>query len=144
MEETNLTTQKFDSSVSKDYKDTNEADSLMKATKEERNSMPYITASSCNPIGVVVPTKLSYETVEALSVFTNNNIDTAEYVKAKLKYRSRLDVCDAFAAEQVDALALAINQIESNKGFILGDMAGIGKGRVVAGMLRYAKQNGKI
>lgn len=143
MEETNLITKKFDSSVAKEDKDNNEAENLIKATKEERNSMPYITASSCNPIGVVVPTKLSYETVEALSVFTNNNIDTAEYVKAKLKYRSRLDVCDAFAAEQVDALALAINQIESNKGFILGDMAGIGKGRVVAGVCRYAKQVGK-
>lgn len=144
MEQTDLTTQKFDKSVANEYKDTNEAENLIKATKEERNSMPYITASSCNPIGVVVPTKLSYETVEALSRFTNNGIDTAEFVKAKLKYRSRLDVCDAFASEQVDALALAITQIENEKGFILGDMAGIGKGRVVAGVCRYAKQNGKI
>ena len=46
--------------------------------------------------------------------------------------------------EQVDAVALAIKQIEKNKGFIVGDMAGIGKGRIVAGVCRYAKQQNKI
>ena len=143
MEQTDLTTQKFDSLVAKEYEKTNEAESLAKATKEDRNSMPYITASSCNPIGVVVPTKLAYETVEALSRFTNNGIDTATIIKSKLKYSQRLDVCDSFSAEQVDALALAISQIQEGKGFILGDMAGIGKGRVVAGICRYAKQIGK-
>jgi len=128
----------------KSSKKETEAEVLIKATKEERSSVPYVTASTCNPIGVLVPTKLSYETIQALNKFTDNGIDTAEYVREKLKYRSRLDVCDSFSAEQVDALALAIMQVENKKGFILGDMAGIGKGRVVAGMLRYAKQSGKI
>ena len=43
--------------------------------------MPYITASSCTPIGAVVPTKLAYETVEALNEFIQNGIDTANFVK---------------------------------------------------------------
>ena len=49
----------------------------------------------------------------------------------------------AFAAEQVDALSLALDNIGDGKGFILGDQTGIGKGRVCAGIIRWAKQNGK-
>lgn len=122
----------------------NQAEILTKAVREDRNSMPYQTASSCIPLGAVVPTKLSFETVEALNVFKQNGIDTAEYVREKLGYPSRIAVCDAFAAEQVDAIALAIAQIEEGKGFILGDAAGIGKGRCLAGIQRYAKHIGKI
>lgn len=49
-----------------------------------------------------------------------------------------------FSAEQADALALAIDNAERGKGFIIGDQTGIGKGRVVAGMIKYAIVNGKI
>lgn len=122
----------------------NQAEILTKAVREDRNAMPYQSASSCIPLGAVVPTKLSFETVEALNVFKMNGIDTAEYVREKLGYPSRIAVCDAFAAEQVDAIALAVAQIEKGKGFILGDAAGIGKGRCVAGICRYAKHIGKI
>ena len=48
-----------------------------------------------------------------------------------------------FSAEQVEALALAIYNIEAGRGFIIGDQTGIGKGRVVAAMIRYAMLNGK-
>ncbi|MEI7960782.1 MAG: strawberry notch C-terminal domain-containing protein [archaeon] len=124
--------------------DEKQGDGVTKAVRENRNTMPYITASSCTPIGAVVPTKLAYETVEALNKFVLNNTDTTEFVREKLGYESKISVCDAFASEQVDAIALAIVQAERQKGFILGDMAGIGKGRVVAGVLRYAKKQGKI
>ena len=49
-----------------------------------------------------------------------------------------------FSAEQVEALALSIYNIEANRGFIIGDQTGIGKGRVVAGMIRYAMLNKKV
>jgi hypothetical protein len=49
-----------------------------------------------------------------------------------------------FSAEQADALALSIDNAERGKGFIIGDQTGIGKGRVVAGMIKYAIVNGKI
>lgn len=47
-----------------------------------------------------------------------------------------------FSAEQIDALALSIANVEDGAGFIIGDQTGIGKGRVVAGMLRYALHHG--
>lgn len=145
MEDKDLTTQRADTEVAKEMTaDNSQAENIAKAQREERTSMPYITASSCNPIGTVVPTKLAYETIEALSSFINNGLDTTEFVREKLGYVSKIAVCDAFSSEQVDALALAITQIEKGKGFILGDMAGIGKGRICAGISRYAKKNGKI
>lgn len=49
-----------------------------------------------------------------------------------------------FSAEQIDALALSIRNAEAGKGFIIGDQTGIGKGRVVAAMIRYALRNGKV
>lgn len=121
-----------------------ESEEVAKAVRQDKNTMPYVSASSCPPIGAVVPTKLAYETLESLNKYILNGIDTANLIKDKLKYNSRLAVCDAFSNEQCDAIALAIDQIEKGKGFILGDMAGIGKGRVCAGILRYAKVNGKI
>ena len=48
----------------------------------------------------------------------------------------------AFAAEQIDALAMAIENISDKSGMILGDQTGVGKGRVVAGIIRWANQKG--
>jgi hypothetical protein len=53
-------------------------------------------------------------------------------------------VRELFSAEQVDALALAINNAEAGKGFIIGDQTGVGKGRVVAAMIRYALVHDKV
>lgn len=142
--QSDLTTQTPNSEVGKEMLSETQAEMELGAKRQERNALPYISASSCTPIGAVVPTKLSYETIESLNTFILDDVDTTNYVKEKLKYNSRVAVCDAFASEQVDALALAITQIENGKGFILGDMAGTGKGRVVAGVCRYAIQNNKI
>jgi predicted RNA methylase len=49
-----------------------------------------------------------------------------------------------FAAEQVDALALALDNMERGAGFIIGDQTGIGKGRVNAGIIRFAMEKGHI
>lgn len=121
-----------------------QAEKEVKAKKEEKNNLPYETASTCIPLGAVVPTKLAYETIVALNKFSGNGIDTSEFVRAKLNYESRVMVCKAFSAEQVDAIALAINQIDNGNGFILGDSTGVGKGRIVAAILRYAKIINKI
>jgi len=142
--QSDLTTQTANSEVGKQMLSETQAEMETTAKRQERNALPYVSASSCTPIGAVVPTKLSYETIESLNTFILDDIDTTNFVKEKLNYNSRVAVCDAFASEQVDALALAITQIENGKGFILGDMAGTGKGRVVAGICRYAIQNKKV
>jgi hypothetical protein len=68
------------------------------------------------------------------------NLD--EYVAEQLSFEPET-VREYFSAEQVDALALAIRNAEAGKGFIIGDQTGVGKGRVVAAMIKYAVLNGK-
>lgn len=128
----------------KDSLEQSEGSILKTALKQELNTMPYVTASSCNSLGVQVPTKLAYETNYAISKYVMGDLDITNFVMKELKYKSRIALCDALAAEQVDAVGLAIAQIKKQKGFILGDMAGIGKGRVCAAVLRYAKINGLV
>ena len=118
---------------------------LANSVENDINALPYRPASEkCQPIGAATPTKLYYEIQYALAKMKEMGIETTEYVKEKLGYSSNLAVCTAFAAEQVDALALAIFQIENGYSFILGDGTGIGKGRVCAGIMRYAYQKGLI
>lgn len=68
--------------------------------------------------------------------------DIDEFVRNELRYTPE-EFKKSFSAEQVEALALAIDNIKRGAGFIIGDQTGIGKGRVVAAMIRYAKLNGK-
>ena len=100
--------------------------------------IPYKPASICNKMYTQVPIALASETQDALAYFKDNNVDPLDLVMRKLKYLSRVAVCNSFDAEQVDALALAIVQFEKGNSFILGDMTGIGKGRICAGVIRYA------
>lgn len=64
------------------------------------------------------------------------------YVGYMLQYESHEELAECFACEQVDALALAISQHKSNRAIWIGDQTGLGKGRVAAGLLRYAKLQG--
>ena len=67
--------------------------------------------------------------------------DLDSFVSERLAYEPG-EIGQYFAAEQVDALALAIQQMEAGKAFIIGDMTGTGKGRVNAGIMRYAMVKG--
>ena len=67
------------------------------------------------------------------------------YVEGKLQYPAGTDISKFFYAEQIDAIALAIRNVESKDGaLILADQTGFGKGRVAAAMIRYAAKQGKV
>ena len=68
-----------------------------------------------------------------------------QYVMDKLGYATEADLFKAFMGLQVDSIAAAIYNIETkNKGIIIADQTGVGKGRQAAGIIRYAKRQGKI
>ncbi len=106
---------------------------------------PYLPASdSCVVLDTVVPDSMDYEThsaVKRIKEAVGGNID--EFVRQRLKYRSSIELCKALSAEQIDAVAMAIYNIEVRKqGMIIGDQTGIGKGRIAASMVRYAVNQG--
>lgn len=49
-----------------------------------------------------------------------------------------------FSAEQIDAIGLGIQQIDRGRGLIIGDQTGVGKGRFVAALIRYAEIKGLV
>lgn len=103
--------------------------------------VPYRPASGAKSVDTLVPVNMAEDVATALNrvVEEHGNID--RFVAKELGY-TKATLAAAFSAEQVDALALALVNIQKNAGFIIGDQTGIGKGRVVAGMIRYALKKG--
>ena len=114
---------------------------IEQALNNHENAVPYQPVSSLPSLGTVMPISLSGETMEAQYKFTEEIPDADKFLIEKLKYNSKIQLSNALGAEQADAVAFAIRQIEKDNGFILADMAGIGKGRVCASILRYAYVN---
>jgi DNA repair protein RadC len=141
-------------SINTDMKKVNEIELEARALELELELMkgnglgaPYLPASdSCVVLDTVVPDSMDYEThsaVKRIKEAVGGNID--EFVRQRLKFRSQVELCKALSAEQIDAVAMAIYNIEVRKqGMIIGDQTGIGKGRIAAAMIRYATNQGLI
>lgn len=103
----------------------------------------YEPASDAESVGTLVPvnmgtaTRLALQSIEA----ANGKIDA--WVAQKLDYPPK-DIPKYFSAEQVDAIAMAIQQVDAGRGFVIGDQTGVGKGRVVAAMIRYSLRQGLV
>lgn len=110
----------------------------------EELGMPYLPASNiCNSLEVDTPDSMGYEIHLALKKLKLIVGNVEDYVQNKLGYATHTELCKALSAEQSDAVALAIYNIEQRKqALIVGDQTGIGKGRIAAAMVRYGAQQG--
>ena len=107
---------------------------------ENKFQAEYKPLSSVNSIGSLIPVNMQLSTDTALNNLKKEYGDIDAYVAGLLDYKKE-DLGGYFSAEQVDAIGLALSNIISGKGFIIGDQTGIGKGRVNAAMIRYAILN---
>jgi hypothetical protein len=106
---------------------------------------PYEPASdACIVLNTQVPDSMAFETksaIEKIKEEVGGDIDN--FVRHRLKYPSKAALCKVLSAEQIDAVAMAIYNIEARgQGMIIGDQTGIGKGRVAAAMIRYGVLQG--
>ncbi|MCB0252174.1 MAG: strawberry notch family protein [Anaerolineae bacterium] len=111
---------------------------------EGEAQVPYSPGSMAAGLDTLIPTNMAdaaRNAIERTAASNGGSIDA--FVADRLGYNVS-ELPDAFSAEQVDALALAIENVEKGAAFIIGDQTGIGKGRVVAGMLRYAMRHNFI
>ncbi|MBK6937002.1 MAG: hypothetical protein IPH18_09085 [Chitinophagaceae bacterium] len=116
-----------------------EAHNLMKLFKTppleglgEALGAPYEPASeSCVVLNTQVPDSMAFETRQAvLSIKAEVGGDIDNFVRHRLKYSNKASLCKVLSAEQIDAVAMAIYNIEARgQGMIIGDQTGIGKGR---------------
>lgn len=106
---------------------------------------PYEPASqACVVLNTQVPDSMAFETSQAVSLVKREvGGDMDNFVRHRLKYPSRSALCKVLSAEQIDAVAMAIYNIEARgQGMIIGDQTGIGKGRIAAAMIRYGVMQG--
>ncbi|MEL6816398.1 MAG: strawberry notch C-terminal domain-containing protein, partial [Cyanobacteria bacterium J06598_3] len=106
--------------------------------------VPYRPKSQGQSTQTLIPYNMANAAQMALERFEQAHGNIDEYLTNRLGYASISELHQYFSAEQVDAAALAISNIERGSGFITGDQTGIGKGRICASIIRYARQTGKI
>ncbi|MFT3843674.1 MAG: JAB domain-containing protein [Lacibacter sp.] len=123
-----------------------EAKDLMNLFQQgEELGAPYEPASeSCIVLNTQVPDSMAFETKKAVfDIKAEVGGDIDNFVRHRLKYPNKASLCKVLSAEQIDAVAMAIYNIEARgQGMIIGDQTGIGKGRVAAAMIRYAVMQG--
>lgn len=105
---------------------------------------PYKPASKLPSFGIFIPTNMEAPAREALARLQERIGPIDDFVRGKLGYGKDAPLERYFSAEQMDALALGIDAIDGQTAFVLGDQGGVGKGRVAAGMIAYAKNQGKV
>ena len=116
------------------------------AEKEKVNEFQdkYIPVAGGKSLETLAPKNLSAAMREALLRVQQRVGPLKEFVHKELGYAANDDISKYFAAEQLDALALAIDNFYQNGALIVGDQTGIGKGRVVAGLIKWTLNRGLI
>lgn len=128
-----------------------EAETLAKPKKpieptkplEEGYQVPY-TPKSKGPVvdETLIPRNMRDAVMGALDNLEKKVGDIDDYVKDKLGYKDQDALFKALSSDQVDAVALAIFNMDHGIGMIIGDQTGVGKGRVAAAIMDYAKIKG--
>ena len=126
---------------------------LKKSDALSREKVPYDSVSDptgTHAIGSVVPSAAADSQREAVKrVEKEVGKPIAEFVREELGYQSLDEMFTSdgdpigLSAEQVDAVGIAIYQIKTGRMLIVGDMTGMGKGRIGAALIRWGKKHGK-
>jgi len=104
---------------------------------ETGHQVAYEPHSNASSVGTLVPRAMAQSINNSLDEVERSVGNVDDYVAEALEMDPET-LREKFSAEQIDALTLAIRNAEAGKGFIIGDQTGIGKGRVVAAMIKYA------
>lgn len=109
----------------------------------EAAQQPYKPMSSQPTLDTKIPTNMADAVETSLQELSDRHGQLDGWVEKELGYKKG-EIGKYLAAEQVDAVALALDNVQKNAAFIIGDQTGIGKGRVVASALRYAMRKGLV
>jgi hypothetical protein len=114
-----------------------------RASEENSYQAPYVPFSRLGVPEAMIPRNLLAPTNRALSRVAQEHGDIDRYVASQLGFSDHRELEPLYSPEQIDALALAVTAMGKGKGFVEGDMTGLGKGRVLAGIARWAFSQGK-
>lgn len=97
----------------------------------------YSPKSSIGKPIATIPVNLAQATTKALDRLEDKHGNIDEWVAGELGWTQE-EMAHYLSPEQVDAVGLAIEAATRGKGFILADQTGLGKGRVLAALLRWS------
>lgn len=109
-------------------------------TEEKLPYRPHNTAFSLNSVAPAAMVEAMDNILTQIEA-ENGNID--EYVRKELRYDTIEEAHQALAAEQMDSVAMAIYQMKKGQALIIGDQTGVGKGRQMAALIRWAVMRGE-
>lgn len=109
-------------------------------TDEKSAYRPHNSAFSLNS---VAPAAMVEAMDNVLSQIEAQHGSIDEFVKTELGYDTIAETYQALAAEQMDSVAMAIYQMKQEQALIIGDQTGVGKGRQMAALIRWAVQRGE-
>lgn len=113
--------------------------------QDDELGLPYVPASA-NPfiLKTEVPDAMAYDMQAALETIKREvGGDIDNFVRDRLNYPTKSILYKALSAEQTDAAAIAIYNIEARgQAVIIADQTGIGKGRIAASIIRYSVLRG--
>lgn len=111
-----------------------------KLESEKLSYRPHNTAFSLESVAPAAMVEAMDKTLKRIED-EYGNID--EFVTNELGYDSVDAMHKALAAEQVDSVAMAIYNMKKGEALIIGDQTGVGKGRQMAALIRWAVKQGK-
>lgn len=107
-----------------------------------RTQVRYQGMSKVNPTGAAAPAVLAPMMLQSLERLYAKVGDIDEWVAGNLRW-SQTEMASRLASEQVDAVALAMDAMNEQTGFLVADVTGFGKGRIAACVARYSALMGR-
>lgn len=105
--------------------------------------LPYRPHNSAFSLESVAPAAMVEAMDNMLTQIETENGNIDEFVKKELGYDTIEELHQALAAEQIDSVAMAIYQMKKGQALIIGDQTGVGKGRQMAALIRWAVKRGE-
>jgi len=104
---------------------------------------PYQPISKKQDSSAYVPIELLEAQKQGLCTLDKNSLKNWDDIVAKDVGLTKEILWTNFSSEQIDSIGLAIWNFKKNKSFIIADETGIGKGRILSGICRWAFMNNK-
>lgn len=105
--------------------------------------LPYRPHNSSFSLQSVAPAAMVEAMDRTLSQIEKKHGNIDEFVRKELGYDTTDELHQALAAEQIDSVAMAIYQMKQGQALIIGDQTGVGKGRQMAALIRWAVRQGE-
>ena len=109
----------------------------------ESEKLPYRSHNGAFSLESVAPAAMVEAMDKTLKRIEEEYGNIDEFVTSELGYDSIDAMHKALAAEQVDSVAMAIYNMKKGEALIIGDQTGVGKGRQMAALIRWARRQGK-